>query len=224
MQNLDVTGQNIFPVIDFNFALNTDLGLIRYIRENYQDERAFRLDILNRSDRELLSLLSSRTNINPLSIISVDQNAENIDSLYESFISNVYTDMINLSSYDVSIRKFVQMMIKYGLSMIGSTPIISISNDIERDAIVKFCDCKSNDVVYVDTNTLLSKDVFYVKDYSFFVKYNLCDKLVGKTIYIQPLQYSLDYFGSEQGKYLTLNNKIILFGEDHRKTKEKVDE
>ena len=139
--------------------------------------------------------------------------------------------MINLSSYDVSIRKFVQMMIKYGLSMIGSTPIISISNDIERDAIIKFCDCKSNDVVYVDTNTLLSKDVFYVKDYSFFVKYNLCDKLVGKTIYISHLthllslnQYSLDYFGSEQGKYLTLNNKIILFGEDHRKTKEKVDE
>lgn len=217
MQNLSLNRQSIFPVIDFNFALNTDLGLIRYIRSNYQDERAFRLDVLNRSDRELLSLLSSRINSNPLSIISTDDNMRNIDLLYESFVNNAYNDMINLSSYDIPTRDFIQLIMKCGMNVIGSTPIITVSNEIEQLAISKFCNCKVSDIVYADTQILLSKDVFYVKDYMFFTKYNLCDKLAGKTIYIQPLQYSLNYFESEPGKFLTLNNKIILFGTDHRK-------
>lgn len=224
MQDLNLNRQSIFPVIDFNFALNTDLGLIRYIRSNYQDERAFRLDVLNRSDRELLSLLSSRINANPLSIVSTDNNMKNIDSLYESFVNNVYDEMISLSSYDISTRDFIQLIMKCGMNVIGSTPIITVSNELEQSAISKFCNCKASDIVYTDTQTLLSKDVFYVKDYMFFTKYNLCDKLIGKTIYIQPLQYSLNYFESELGKFLTLNNKIILFGTDHRKTKEKSNE
>jgi len=80
MDNLN--GRTVNSVIDFDLIVNTDIGLIRFIRENYKDPRAFRLDILEKSDREILSLLSSRENINPLSVISTEENMHDIDGLY----------------------------------------------------------------------------------------------------------------------------------------------
>ena len=82
----NLNGKILAPLIDFDFIVNTELGLIRFIREQYQDDRAFKLDILNKSDREILSLLYSRLNYNPLSIISTDNNSKNIA---KSIIGNI---------------------------------------------------------------------------------------------------------------------------------------
>ena len=62
-------GKKLSALIDYDFIVNTEFGLIRFIREFYQDEDVFDLNVLNKSDREILSLLYSRTHYNPLSII-----------------------------------------------------------------------------------------------------------------------------------------------------------
>ena len=71
-------GKTLHTLLDFDFIVNTELGLIRLIREEYRDSRAFNMDIVDKSDREILSLLSSRKNSNPLSIISTDENFDDI--------------------------------------------------------------------------------------------------------------------------------------------------
>ena len=100
---MDKTGNNLngrvlTAIIDFDLVVNTELGLIRFIRENFQDERAFNLKTLNRSDREILSLLFSRKNDNPLSIISTDENLVDIGNIYKSFIDNYKQEIIDHSN------------------------------------------------------------------------------------------------------------------------------
>ena len=84
----NLNGRVLNAVIDFDFIVNTELGLVRFIRDNFQDDRVFDLDVLNKSDREILSLLCSRDNPNPLSIISTQENMRDIDPLYNSFFIN----------------------------------------------------------------------------------------------------------------------------------------
>ena len=81
----NLNGRVLSALIDFDLVVNTELGLIRFIRENFQDDRAFNLETLNKSDREILSLLYSRKNENPLSIISTEDNLGDIDKLYNFF-------------------------------------------------------------------------------------------------------------------------------------------
>ena len=59
--NINLSGRILSTLIDFNFLVDTDIGLIRFIREKFQDNRVFKLDELNKSDRSILSLLYSRT-------------------------------------------------------------------------------------------------------------------------------------------------------------------
>ena len=77
----NLNGRVLNAVIDFDFIVNTELGLVRFIRDNFQDDRVFDLDVLNKSDREILSLLCSRKNPNALSIISRRENMWGIDPL-----------------------------------------------------------------------------------------------------------------------------------------------
>ena len=65
--NNNLNGHVVNSVIDFNMIVNTDIGLIKFIQDSYQDNRVFKLEDINRSDREILSLLYSRKNSNPLS-------------------------------------------------------------------------------------------------------------------------------------------------------------
>ena len=62
----NLNGRVVTSVIDFDLIVNTDIGLIKFIQGNFQDDKVFDLEKLNRSDRTILSLLYSRNNTNPL--------------------------------------------------------------------------------------------------------------------------------------------------------------
>ena len=80
-------GKTIHAIIDFDFIINTDIGIIRFIRDKYSTNKELDQEILNKRDRYLLSLLYTRENINPLSIIVKDGSPLNIDNLYKGLLN-----------------------------------------------------------------------------------------------------------------------------------------
>lgn len=216
MNNLN--GKVLSAIIDFDLVVNTELGLIRFIRNNFQDERAFDLEILNKSDSDILSLLFSRKNENPLSIISTEDNLGNIDKLYDSFFESYEEDIIKLSNSDSSIFKFAQLAVSSGQNF-GTTIFFGTKNDVQNKSLVShFGPIRS--ISKSDSTGIIAKDIYYVKDYRFFTDVNIHDKISKKKIYFSPRRYNLDYFENVVNS-LTSRNVFATFGKDYSKQSSK---
>ena len=203
-------GKTLHTLIDFDFIVNTELGLIRLIREQYRDSRAFKLDILDKSDRSILSLLSSRTNSNPLSIISTEENMKDIDELYKSFIDTKYLDIIGHSVSSRKISTFVNMLIVVGDGKSGSDTVIHVHNDIQEKFIKTAFNIRGEKL---DTSEILSfKDPLYVKDYTYFFEDKFLQLVSYKNIYLFDRKYNVDYI-SNNNSILTKNNKFVTMKE-----------
>ena len=212
MDNVNLSGRVLATLIDFNLLVDTDIGLIRFIRNNFQDDRAFKLDILNKSDRSILSLLYSRENWNPLSIISTEENIKDIDKLYKSFFSNYKRDILKLSSTQKSLNNFVELMF-HNSSNFGINPSIYIEDELEEYEIQRFFEINGF-INTKDKKTLKSRDVYYVKDYRFFTKNHIENTIVQKKIYISPRKYNIIYLQNHSNRLVNYND-IISIGKDY---------
>ena len=212
--NMDLNGKTLVAVMDFNIIVNTELGLIRFIRENYQDPKAFDLSIVNKSDREILSLLYSRKNINPLSVISTKENMPDIDELYKSFMDSYKKEIICKSTCQENIVRFVQTIF-YGHNT-GINLYIAVSDNLEEQSIRSHF-VNSKVMRKTNYNDIVGCDAYYINSYSFFdIPDKFRSKILAKTLYISPMQCNLDYF-SNTSNILAKTNKIVLFGKDYTK-------
>ena len=208
----NLNGRVLSALIDFDLVVNTELGLIRFIRENFQDERAFNLEILNKSDREILSLLFSRKDKNPLSIISTEENLGDIDKLYKSFFDTYQKEIIDHSTSDSTIYKFVELVANSG-SNFGTISFFAVRNEIEKESLRSHF----GNLNFIDRDSasgIMAKDIYYVKDCSIFTDLGLQDRLARKKIYFSPRQYNLDYF-EEEVNSLTSRNVYATFGKNY---------
>ena len=201
-------GKKLSALIDYDFIVNTEFGLIRFIREFYQDEDFFDLDVLNKSDREILSLLYSRSNYNPLSIICRNSNTDFLSQLYDGFFDEYKKEIIGASITSTSIVNFIKMMLTSSVSNVS----ICVRDDIEEDnikAYFKRCNTiRRNNVSYIKTF-----DVFYVKDYKFFTDNEYRPK--GKNIYLTNRKYNLLFL--QNGNNYFYNNSVTIVGKYHYK-------
>lgn len=199
--NVNLNGRTMSALIDFNFIIDTDIGLIRFIRKNFNDERAFIPEIINKSDREILSLLYCRKNWNPLSIITTEENKDNIDKLYDSFFRDYKKEIIHLSVSKNSILEFTTTMLIAGSSSGFSTKIF-INDKIEKEFVSRHIN-RPLFLSIEDKKTIMTMDPFYVKDYRFFLNNNI--EISGKNIYLLGYDYNIDYYKNTDSK-LTRNN------------------
>ena len=209
--NTNLGGRVLSTLIDFNFLVDTDIGLIRFIREKFQDDRVFKLDILNKSDRYILSLLYSRLNWNPLSIISTEENLPDIDELYKSFFDTYKKDIIHRSLTYKNINLFISMMFA-NCNNLGINPVIFVNDKLEEEEIYRFFNIRKT-TDNKDKRNLASKDVYYVKDYIFFTNNNLTD-IVQKKIYISPKRYNAIYIRDTDNN-LALYNEFVSIGKNY---------
>ena len=201
-------GKKLSALIDYDFIVNTEFGLIRFIREFYQDEDFFDLDVLNKSDREILSLLYSRSNYNPLSIICRNSNTDFLSQLYDGFFDEYKKEIIGASITSTSIVNFIKMMLASSVSNVS----VCVRDDIEEEnikAYFKRCNTiRRNNVSYIKTF-----DVFYVKDYKFFTDNEYRPK--GKNIYLTNRKYNLLFL--QNGNNYFYNNSVTIVGKYHYK-------
>lgn len=215
--NINLNGKVLSALIDFELIVDMDIGLIKFIRNNFQDNRAFKLDILNKSDRYILSLLYSRINWNPLSIISTEENLPDIDELYKSFFDTYKQEILKESITYRSINEFVEMIFEAGINF-GVNPILYVKDEFEENEVNRFFGI--NKILdTTDKKSLTSKDIYYVKDYLFFTNNKIENSIVHKNIYISPRKYNIEYIQNTTNK-LTEYNEIILFGKDYSKQEE----
>ena len=212
----NLNGKILSAVIDFDFIVNTDLGLIRLIREKYQDDRAFKLDILNKSDREILSLLYSCTNPNPLYIISTEKNIQDIDKLYSSFIKDYKKEILLRSTAEYNTVIFIQMALKSEANLGVNLSFYCKDSDEINELESHFGKLKI--LTQNDRSSIPSRDSYYVKDYKFFTNLHLENKIIHKVIYTSPREYNIKYFESVSNQ-LTSTNVFILMGKDYREKK-----
>lgn len=217
----NLNGRVLNVLIDFDLIVNTELGLIRFIRENYQDNRAFDLDVLNKSDREILSLLYSRNHPNPLSVISTEDNMKDIDALYQSFFDQYREDIVNRSTSDKNIYQFVSLVGTAGHGF-GTNAYIAIKDDFEKREIANhFKNCRFLFVNKSDKTEMKTKDVYYIRDYRFFTDNGIANDIIRKKIYMLPKKFSLDYF-EDNDTSLTSRNVFMTIGKDYREDDENV--
>lgn len=196
---MDINGRITNSIIDFNFIVDTDIGLLRFIRENFRDNRAFNIDILDKSDRELLSLLSTRENLNPLSIISTDENLKDIDGLYKSFFDNCRIDILNKSMSSSSVIRFTNLMLVSGTES-GTTCFVTIHNKDEKAFILKHFKLNSSDkLLNINDKSTIDiiqiADPIYAKDYTFFANIDIFPE--GKNLYFHKYKYNEKYITDE---------------------------
>lgn len=214
--NINLSGRILSTLIDFNFLVDTDIGLIRFIREKFQDNRVFKLDELNKSDRSILSLLYSRINWNPLSIISTEENLHDIDELYNSFFDTYKKEILYRSLTYTKINTFISMMFDKA-NIIGVNPVIYVNDDLEAEEIIRFFDI--NKLIETKDKAILgSREIYYVKDYKFFTDNELID-IVQKKIYISPRTYNALYIRDNTNN-LTLYNEIVPMGTNYSRKEE----
>lgn len=191
-------GRIIRALLDFDFIVNTDIGVIRYIRDKYPEEKSFDLETLHKGDRYLLSLLYSRENSNPLSIIATDSDIINIDRLYTGLFKLWEESILRYSLVDDNILRFVRSLTVLN-SGSGAIYDIVVSSEPQAKIMSKLIGSKVRLKKNLLPNDVLSYDNLYIRDYLFFEKYKiLVDNIKGKTIYTTSRIYNLNYFSSHE--------------------------
>ena len=204
-------GKTIHAIIDFDFIINTDIGVIRFIRDKYSANKELNQEILNKRDRYLLSLLYTRENINPLSIIVKDGSPLNIDNLYKGLLNQWNESILKYSLVDESTLTFVRTLAELNAGS-GVAYKVSVKSDIEERIISKLVE-KVN-VKRISAQDILEADTLYFRDYSFLERYNVDPiKVKHKTLYTTSRLYNINYFNEHEE---LLKNNVVYSMENTR--------
>lgn len=98
-------------LIDFNCLIDTEIGLIQLIRDNYLDPDVFNVKLLKSSSFKLLSLLINRKEYNPLYLIANDNiSKQDLDDYYKEFVDTEYENILK-KSYITEMERFISLSI-----------------------------------------------------------------------------------------------------------------
>lgn len=209
-------GKTLKVLIDFDFIVDTDIGLLKFIRDKYSKEEQpfkFKEDKINKSDRELLSLLYFRKNWNPLTVISDNISTTELDNIYNTLFKEYEEDILRHSISNKRIYAFIHTTINTKNS--GIQPYVCSRTELERNTLSKAFK-HIQYIPYTDKNTIKSMDLFYVKDYRFFTDSNLT--VSHKNIYCIDNKYNTDYFENTPS-VLTRTNQVINISTLHKENK-----
>lgn len=91
----------INPLFDFQIICDTDIGLYRLIKKEYYDKSIFKKELFETSNEVFIkALLLTRKYFNPLHVFCKDKifNQEELDDLYNQFLTEEYDKILELST------------------------------------------------------------------------------------------------------------------------------
>lgn len=186
------TDGNLSILIPFDLIINTEYGLIQYIRAEYSDNDIWNQQAISLLDEESIIIdLLDRAEKNPLFIIANDYNndKESLDNLYIEFMNKTYKDIL---SYSNKTKLYNAIVVWVDMSQTISITILC-KNKLEIDYIKSLPKFKKCNVI-MDTKplseiNLSNYNTIYIKDAD-----DLIDtKIRGKNIYIAAYLYNLEY-------------------------------
>lgn len=175
-------------LIAFDMIADTEIGLIRMIKEKYNDESIFYPGILEMDDANLIYNLHMRKNDNPLFVaVKDDENQEQMDSYYNEFMEKEY-DSILENSILTPILKLIS-------TFISSNGIVNVDilckNKQEEQYIKRIEGLEKCGVIIQDdySKVDISKyDGIYIKVFKDILKFK---NLTTKTIFLANYKFNL---------------------------------
>lgn len=185
-------------LISFDMIFDTDLALIRLIREKYLDPEEFKFNLITQPPSVLKYILKYRGDINPLTNFVV--NEEDADQYYLKFIEEKYDEILKYTEKTTIFDLVSRFVASKGMIM---TTILY--HDEREEMLIKEFDRYGHiDKILVDDwkkdIDLNRYDTIYLKDYQKVLLFDLL-KFNGKNVYISSNIYNMSLDG--------IGNKVI---------------
>lgn len=191
---------------EFETIVNIDFGLIKMVKEKYNNPIYIDTEYLNRvSDNALIAELYERKDENPLLLILKDEFKGQADSLYEQFIESEYEEILEKSIF-TNLLNFYKTLINNKQMTIN----ILCRNLQEKHFIEKKLDFKVETIVEPNYRNIHIDDFnfLYLKDYSKILELESFFKM---NVYICKYGFNMDSedIPKEQySKYITDRNQV----------------
>lgn len=174
-------------LIPFNTIIDIDIGLLRVIKEEFNNDKYLYTSLLTADTNGLRQLLYEREEPNPLNFLLKDEWLSSSDSLYSDFMDKSLDKIIKKSSPN-AIKSLVDT---FFISKLVDIDILC-SNNYEKDHISKIYH-KQNLSIIVESdysNIDISKyDTIFIKVYQDILKFT---NLLGKNIYLLDYKFNIN--------------------------------
>ena len=188
-------------LIDFNCYIDTEVGLIRLIREKYLDEKVFNVDLLRSNLRVIIKMLMERKEANPLYLFAnEDISRKDLDDYYYQFMDEEFDNILSRS---------VTTEIAHWIQLLKSEPSIHITflchNQKEKNVLTKEEFLRGKQFI------LETDDIDFSKFTQFFFKYisEDIDKYIFKYKTYYFSKYLLNFTDDFNMKYPEIVDKIM---------------
>lgn len=175
----------------FDMLVDIDIGLLRVIAKKYNDKRYFYEGILtDMTLDEQKYILSTRTDFNPLSVLSKIEDIDERYKLYEQIMDKEYINILNESVPTGIVELFRKYIYSSGVIL----PCVLCKNEDEEkciERILKGIDKTTYGVeICKDISTFDASifDTIYLKSYADILQFN---NINGKNIVISSCNYNM---------------------------------
>lgn len=195
-----VPGKDNTLLVEFDFLVDLDLAMFKYIRNNFYESEYVNHKLLSlRNEKQVIHELLYREHINPLEILIPGEDTTNI---YYSLLNDKYIELLKYSSmYDT-----------FGLMITFLKEASSVSIDVlcKNELESKFIKAFNNDLSTVVFKTkreinLTPYTALYIK---YFVNITEYTNVRGKHIYIPAARYNM-----QDGEDVVDVNMLKLYGD-----------
>lgn len=180
------TSQSMVPLIMFDTIVDTDIGLLYLIYNEYLDGTVFNKELWEKPIDEILNIIYYRKTKNPLIPFSIIDDIQELDSLYDDFINKRYIDILWKS-----VTTEMYNLVKLFLETSEIVVYIGYRNELEKEIIDS--DPVLSKVTSININSLSKEDLYknfkqyyckYIEDLLLFDD----DNCAGKTIYLSTIR------------------------------------
>ena len=194
-------------LIDFDCFIDTDVGLIRLIKEQYLDSSVFNIELFKLNIFSIIDILYNRKDVNPLYSFSIKEDKELLDNYYLEFLSKKKEDILKLS-VTTDIKQLILFFLKE-----KNIDISFLVKDVEEASVLlgqeELKGCK---IIFEKDETDYSKyDQFYFK----YINEDRLNKFIFpyKTYYFSTSKINLNQDNSDIIDIPLIDKIIINRGE-----------
>lgn len=201
-------GSNI--LIEFDMIVDTEIGLLRLVREEYCDESVFYSGFLELDDHLLKGQMMERIEPNPLIVSMRDKNVDRADSYYKQFFEKRYDDILARSCSTALLK-----LVKRFIDTEGVIRVTILCEDEKQKLIIRelFKDCLMSllniEVIKDGVYDVERFTELFIRDVRRLPRYQ---NVSGKTIYLARYHHNLDPQLMEQKILYPIREYAILYG------------
>lgn len=99
------------PLISFYTIVDTDIGLIRLIKNEYLNQSVFDINFFKRNILDIIYDLYNRKGENPLLLFAKDKSNDKLNQYYFDFLNEKSQDILNLS-YTTDMERLIVLFVE----------------------------------------------------------------------------------------------------------------